>query len=186
MRLCLALSVLAVLSPAVASAQGAPRPAQVARPARAAKSAAAAALARELQLPQTGMSMLLPQGWSTEKTGPEAWVLLSKDEVTTLMLFSVPARDMQGAMADLEKTVSGKVKDVRLDPTKEGLVGGMAALMADGKGKVDGHEVELGLLIVLNEDRQRVLFIVGFSLPDKAQSYAEDVAGLLHSVRKLD
>ena len=182
---------------ALALGQAPARPAQVARPAPVAPAAPAApaaakappaAKAATVGLPQTGLTLELPKGWTSEATqgGTEAFVLLSPDQVTTLMLFGVPAAEMEAAMGDLEKTLRGVVTDAKLDEPAEGLVGGMPAIMADGKAKMDGNEVELGLLVVLNEARQRVLFIVGFSLPGKGEAYASDVAAILHSVRKVD
>lgn len=190
MRALASLFVLALV-PGVASAQRPARPAQVARPAPAAKAAPQAAAAApaattpDLHLEQTGIGLIVPAGWTSEATGAETFVLLGPDGVTTLMLFGVPAKDMEGAMKDLKRLVSGKVTAVKLEPTKDGRVGGMPAVMADGKGQVDGHDVDLGVMLVLNEARQRVLFLVGFTLPGKGD-YGKDLADMLNSVHTAE
>lgn len=161
------------------------KPAQVARPAAVAKEAAKATPAATVSLLKSGILLDLPKGWTSEGgSGPdESYTLLSPDQVTTLMLFAVPAQDIEGALADLETTLSGVVKGAKLDEPAKGEVGGMPALMADGTATMDGHDVELGLLMVLNEKSQRVVFVVGFSLAGQA-AYAQDVAAILHSVRR--
>lgn len=185
-RLLLACALVSGL-PTVAGAQSSARPAKKAATAKAARVARPAAKARELAVEQAGMTMLLPTGWSSERAPgeTEAYTLLGPDGVTTLMLFTVPARDTEAAIGDLDKTLRGVVTEASLDEPRKGEVGGMAALMADGQGKVDGHDVDLGLLLVFNEGRQRVLFIVGFSLPGQSGDYAKDVAAILHSVKPV-
>lgn len=194
MRGWILVSALIFWAPGLAAAQSpakgptwTPREAKPARVAPPARVAAQASPASEVRLSQAGIALALPKGWKAEKGAgdTEAYTLLSSDEVTTLMLFTVPAKDMQATLSDLDKTLQGAVTDATLDAPKEGLVGGMAALRAEGKGKVDGNEVELGLLVVLNEATQRVLVLVGFTLPGKGDGYAKDVAAILHSVRMV-
>lgn len=162
------------------------KPAQVARPAAAAKRAAAAPTVTTLGLSNSKIAMDLPKGWSTEATkdADDAYVLLSPDGFTTLLLFSVPAPQMDAALAGLGNKLKGVVSEPTLQPASKGEVGGMPAMMADGTAKVDEHPVDLGVMMVLNESSQRVVFLVGFTVANKGDAYAKDVAAILNSVRK--
>ncbi len=162
------------------------KPAQVARPAAVAKQAAAAPTVTTLGLSRSKIAMDLPKGWSSEATkdADDAYVLLSPDGFTTLLLFSVPAPQMDAALSGLGEKLKGVVSEPTLQPASKGEVGGMPAMMADGTAKVDAHPVDLGVMMVLNDSSQRVLFLVGFTVADKGDDYAKDVAAILHSVRK--
>jgi len=176
-----------VWSPAVAqSTVPNLKPAQVARPAAVAKKAAAAPTVTTLGLSRSKIAMDLPKGWSSEATkdADDAYVLLSPDGFTTLLLFSVPAPQMDAALSGLGEKLKGVVSEPTLQPASKGEVGGMPAMMADGTAKVDEHPVDLGVMMVLNESSQRVVFLVGFTVAKKGDAYAKDVAAILHSVRK--
>lgn len=140
------------------------------------------ALATEMTHP-AGFSITFPDDWKT-KAEDETLEASDKDEECNLV-FYVPAdaKTLDQELEELDKELEKFVKEIKIEgePTKV-KHNGMDAVFVDAKGKVEGHEVDLGIGIFEKSDG-KMLVVFGIVPTALASKHEKALEGVLKSVK---
>ncbi len=140
------------------------------------------ALAASDIVTDAGVTFKAPAGW-TVKTDKGATLVSSPDGAVTMQILAFGAADAEKAMAELEKTVTQKVKDFKeTSEAKEIEISGMKGVLGEAKGKVDGRDVEVGLMMLFTPSN-RFFLMVTLVDPARATKHEKAFADFLQSIQ---
>ena len=138
---------------------------------------------RELVHPAAPISMRIPTSWSDELS-EGAITLVSGQEEVVMILVAIDATDLADSLKSLNDELGRIVQGAEISEITEDEVGGMAAMVADGQGTMDGQAVELGLML-LRADDGTILLIVGVALDDASDDAKRETIDILASFRPV-
>lgn len=128
------------------------------------------------------VSINVPDGWKIEAEEDSMTVTDPKEEVA-LFMHILEAKDVKAAIEAIDSEVGSSFQGVTWDDEpKTTKLNGMDAMTLDGKAKVDGKPVELGV-VILATPAKKILLIVGAVEADKAKQHEKDVVALLTSIK---
>ena len=131
--------------------------------------------------PGVAIEMVIPPSWNQEREG-DALMIQSPDETVLMVFTAVEASDLKAALDVLDQQLAQTITEPELNGFTEGTVNGMSAVMADGVGKLDGVEIELGIALLLAPDGN-VMISLGLAQRNVSQETGEQLVGILRSMR---
>jgi hypothetical protein len=127
----------------------------------------------------------VPTGWKTSEVardGENFVVSLSPDGEASVMYAVAEAANLQKAVKSLDAFLGKIVTGAKMGKTKKVSLNGMKALMAKGKGKVQGAEV--GIAVVIAETPSgKALFVIGLVNAAKLDAYKKTLEEVLAGIK---
>ena len=127
------------------------------------------------------VSFWLPDSWKVsgdEKT--ELKVIDPSKQVA--MLFTMGNhKDMKAALAGIDAALSKVATDVKMGEPQESTLNGMPVTIVDGKGKAEGHRVELSVLVV-HAPGDHFLTILGIEDAEHKHEHDAELEKFLSSI----
>jgi hypothetical protein len=136
---------------------------------------------RELSHPALPITVRVPEQWRDE-VEEGAITLISPNDEIIMILLAIDAADLEESLKTLNVELGQIVQHAEIDDIEEAEVHGMAAMVADGRGSLNGQAVDLGLLL-LRAPNGRIMMVVGVALADADEANKEDTAAILASFR---
>ncbi len=139
---------------------------------------------RELVHPAAPISMRVPTSWSDE-LAEGAITLVSGQEEVVMIMVAIDATDLGESLKSLNDELGRIVQGAEISEITDDEVGGMAAMVGDGRGKMDGQAVDLGLML-LRADNGTILLIIGVALDDASDDAKQETIDILASFRPVN
>lgn len=133
--------------------------------------------------PEAKVQIWFPDNWE-QSIEDGTLKVVSPDEELEIYAYLIEADELNEAMSDLDKELSKYVKDLKPngEPTTIKL-DEMDAMFMDGKGKVDGKDYDLGL-ILLATPTGKIMVLFAEGLPASVKKYEQDITKILMSIKK--
>lgn len=132
---------------------------------------------------KSGLKITVPATWKHEVDGDDVLTMVSPDENVAITFVNIPANAFDAALNEAEKQIKQVVKGFKeKGEGKETKINGMDAYMGEGTGKVEGQDVEVGLLFVKNGNN--VLFVFALGAKGKTDAHDNAVGQILNSIKK--
>jgi predicted small lipoprotein YifL/hydrogenase maturation factor len=141
----------------------------------------APATERTILHPSAPVTVTIPLSWR-HSVDEGALTLTSGADEVVMILIAIPAKNLEESLEVLNDELGAIVKNAEITAVEETEVGGMAAMVADGVGKVDDQPVNVGLMLLRTPDG-RILLIVGLALEDASEEASRETAEVLQSLR---
>jgi hypothetical protein len=129
----------------------------------------------------SGFKFWLPDNWKTKSEGD----LLSSEGQGVAAFFFVPknSRSLDRTLDDLDKELSGWLKDIKLDKPLTSNVNGIAEIYITGTGKdrEDGDDVEFDVGIY--EKKGKLLVFLGVTSADDFDKHHPTFQKIIDSIR---
>jgi predicted Zn-dependent protease len=129
------------------------------------------------------VSITIPDKWKVE-VEEDTLSAKAPDETVFLAFMVLAAHDMDEALKALDQELSKVVKDVTAGDAKEVTIHGMKGAVVEGKGKVEGQKVDLGVLI-LKTKAGKVLLGVGVGATGMYEKHEKEVDQIFDSITAL-
>ncbi|MFT7621716.1 MAG: putative Zn-dependent protease [Myxococcota bacterium] len=151
-----------------------------------------AALAAML-IPATSSARTYPHETAkVEVTIPDAWKVeadddvlsaTSADEMLGLVFTVLPAAAIDEALDQLDKELASFITDMEPDgKPSEVTINGMKGITIDGKGKIEGVAMDIGLMI-LEAPSGKVVMVLGFAAKGTMDKHERAVQGIFKSLK---
>jgi predicted Zn-dependent protease len=118
---------------------------------------ASTALAKDWNHP-AGFALWLPDGWKTETDEDVLSASDADEEVAMGFFVAADADTVEEALKALDGELSKFIKDIEAGEPEETKINGLDAVTIDGKGKVEGVEVDLGVAVIAKNDKVLIVF----------------------------
>lgn len=143
-----------------------------------------AALAEPRTHSEAKVTIDVPTGWKVD-AGEDHMTITDPKEEIALFLIVLEAKDLDKAIKAMEKEVGKAVKDVEWDGEPQELkLNGMDAIALDGKGKIEGTDADLGVLLVVTP-AGKVLLVLGAVESARAKAHEKTLEKLLKSIKPV-
>ena len=145
---------------------------------------AAPAFAADIKVDEAGVKLSTPTKWKT--TSQDGTVELeSPDETVNVVMTAMPAAGIEAAAGMVtEAILAAGMTDFTHSDWEEVELNGMPGIVADGKAKIEGIEVELGLAFILSSP-EKSLMIFAIILPGSSPSNEKAFEKMLTTIKPL-
>ena len=137
--------------------------------------------AQEKLTSPSGLSVTVPAGWSHEVDDDDVLTITSPDENIGITFIDLPVDAVEAALEELENIVSQTVTDFH--PEGEGEVitlNGRDGFAVSATAKYEGHDVELGILLL--DNKNHILLVFGMGTPDAMEKYGQSLDAVITSI----
>lgn len=134
-----------------------------------------------LSIPGAAASILVPEGWTREIDG-DLLSLIGPGERVVLTVMVVDAGDLEASLTTLDQELAKVVRGAEFRELREREIGGMRALIGDGKGRLADEPVDLAAMLVRTPN-SRIVILFGVAL-EGADGAA--VEAILESLRPAE
>jgi hypothetical protein len=132
---------------------------------------------------KSGLKVTVPATWKHEVDDDDVLTMVSPDENVAITFVNIPANALNAALDEAEKQIKQVVQGFKeKGDGKEIKINGMDAFMGEGTGKVDGKDVEVGVLFVKNGNN--VLFVFALGVKGKTDAHDNAVGQILNSIKR--
>jgi hypothetical protein len=143
---------------------------------------AGSAVADEKVHAGAGVSVWVPDAWEMTADGDNMMVN-TKDGLAVVFMV-IAAKDLDAALEGADEALAASVKELTVvgEPQAQD-INGLAAITVDGKGKIEGADVEVGLAIIDVPDPEKALIVVGIGTPDAIKANEADLGKIITSIK---
>jgi predicted Zn-dependent protease len=140
------------------------------------------ALAEKKTHAEAKVSIDVPAGWKSEAE-EHTLTMSDPNEEAVIALMVVDAKDLEKAADALDKEIGNAVSDLKWDgEPSEVKVNGMDGMAVDGKGKIEGKAVDVGVLLVVSP-AGKVVLVLGAVESSKAKKHEAQLEKILKSIK---
>ncbi len=129
-----------------------------------------------------GFKFWLPEEWETVEVEGVFVATDPGDEVEITFILIEDCADLDAAYKLVKKELEEEITDLEVEEATKAKVNGIDMWWFEGDGKVEGHEVELGMAIYDAGDS--VLLVYGGVLKDGWKDHDDEIWKILKSVKK--
>jgi hypothetical protein len=128
-----------------------------------------------------GIKIMFPDNWKVSQTDGTV-AAISPDAEVEVYAFTVEHENLEAALAELGKEIEKYATDVQVKGEPKLIkVNGFDAVDVDAKGKVDGKDYDLGLLLLLTPTG-KVMILFGEGAPASLKKYEADLGKIITSI----
>lgn len=139
--------------------------------------------AKKYPHPESGVVIDIPGSWNVSGDDNSLHAQ-TKDELAHMFFQVMPADSMESALNALDGELAKVVQNLTHDEAKQTKVNGMEAVSVDGKGTVEGHPVELGVLVI-KTPKDKVLLVFGMVSEEGLKKHAKGLTRILRGIKPL-
>ena len=126
----------------------------------------------------------IPDTWKVEIEDDTLQATAPKD-AAGLVFSIVEAKELAAALESLEKELSSIVKDMKaLGEPEKVKFNGMEGYTINGKGKIEGVDVDLGVMI-LKAPSGKVIVVLGFTSSKSTEKQDAAIEGIFKSLKPM-
>lgn len=130
-----------------------------------------------------GVVVDIPGSWTV--TGDEHSLSAdTKDGHAHLSFIIMPAESVEAAMNALDAELSKSIQNLKHDAGRDVTINGMQGHSVDGTGTVDGHAVEVGVMI-LKTPTGKILVVFGVISEEGAKKHHNALVRILKGIKPL-
>ena len=141
-----------------------------------------AAKAQETLTSPSGLKVTIPAGWKHQVDKDDNLIVSSADQLAYFVFSDIPSSDLSAALDEAEKEIKKVVTGLKEGEPQTDKLNGMDAMFVDGKGKVEGQPMDLGLLLVKNGNH--VLFVFGIVAEVAGKKHDAAINKMIGSIKK--
>lgn len=131
---------------------------------------------------EAGVEIGVPAGWSAEPD-EDMLVLASPDEGVALVLMVLEGEDLEAALDALDEELAALVSDIEVSGEPEAIeTAGMSGISIEGRGKMDGADVELAL-VVLESPTGKMLLLLGMGEKGAVETHERAISEVFMSLK---
>lgn len=132
---------------------------------------------------KSGLKVTVPADWKHEVDNQDVLTMSSADENVALTFVDIPANALDAALGEAEKMLKKVVQNFKeKGEGKEIKLNGLPAFMGEGTGTMDGHAVEVGVVLVKNNDH--VLFVFGLGIKAHLDKHNNAIGQIINSIKR--
>jgi len=132
----------------------------------------------------SGVTVDIPRSWKV--TGDaNSLQAKTKDGNAAVFMRVMPAEKAEAALAALDAELSKVVQDLKHNAAEELEVNGLKAYWVDGTGQVDGHNVEVDVILVQTPKGQSLL-VFGIIAEEAAKKQHKGMVRILRSIKPIE
>lgn len=144
---------------------------------------AGALSAKKYPHPESGVVVDVPNSWNV--SGDENSLSAStKDDLAHLYFVVMPADSMEAALNSLDAELGKVVQNLSHGEAQQIDLNGMQAVTVEGKGTVEGHGVEVGVMVV-KTPKDKVLMVFGLIAEQGSKKHHKALVKILNSLKPL-
>lgn len=131
----------------------------------------------------SGVVVDIPNNWNV--SGDEhSLSASSKDDLAHMHFIVMPADSMEAALNSLDAELGKVVQGLTHGEAEQINLNGMQAVSVDGKGTVEGHGVEVGVMVI-KTPKDKVLMVFGLIADQGAKKHHRTLVKILKSLKPL-
>jgi len=139
--------------------------------------------AKKYPHPESGVVVDIPGSWQV--SGDDHSLHAQTKDGHAHMFFQVTEADsMEAALNALDGELNKVVQNMTHDEAKDTKVNGMKAVSIDGKGTVEGHNVELGILVI-QTPKNKALIVFGMVSEEGLKKYEKGLMRILRGIKPM-
>ena len=123
----------------------------------------------------------IPDDWNV-KTDDDSLFASPKDDSVALIFGVMDAHKLDEALKELDKELGKTFKNIKTEKPEEVDINGLKGVSVDATAKVEGKEVEMGLM-VLQTTPGTVLLVMGFAEKGKFKAHEATVVGIFKTLK---
>ena len=127
-----------------------------------------------------GVTIAVPRGWRVSSTA-DTLSLLSPNQAVLMMFFVVEADELDVALRAMDGTIARYLDDPQIRNRRQTELNGMSAIVADGVGKMDGENVNVGIALALTPIG-KVLIVLGLARDSAPPERQREVQRIIRSI----
>ncbi len=133
---------------------------------------------------ESGVTVDIPRSWKV--TGDaNSLQAKTKDGNAAVFLKVLPAEKAEAALATLDAELAKTIQDLKHNPAEELEVNGLRAYWIDGTGSVDGHSVEVDVILVQTPNGHSLL-VFGIIAAEAAEKQHKGMVRILRSIKAIE
>jgi predicted Zn-dependent protease len=132
---------------------------------------------------ESGVKVDIPNDWNVSGDD-HALEASTKDDLAHLYFIVMPAGSMEAALDSLDAELGKVVQDLSHGEPELMKLNGMDAVTVEGKGKVEGHAVEIGVMVVKTPSG-KVLLVFGLVAQQGTAKHQRALGGILKSIKRI-
>ena len=130
-----------------------------------------------------GVQVNIPGNWKV--TGDEHSLSAStKDDLAHLYFIVMPAESMEADLNSLDAELAKVVQGLTHGEAEKTELNGMEAIHVDGHGTVEGHGVEVGVMVV-KSPTGKIVLVLGMIADEGAKKHHNALVKILKSLKPL-
>ncbi|AFM11486.1 hypothetical protein [Turneriella parva] len=139
--------------------------------------------AKKYPHPDSGVVVDIPGSWDVSGDANSLHAQ-TKDGHAHMFFQVMDADNMEAALSALDGELNKVVQNLSHDEAKQTKINGMKALSIDGKGTVEGHNVELGILVI-QTPKNKELLVFGMVSEEGLKKYQKGLTRILRGIKPL-
>ena len=125
----------------------------------------------------------IPDDWKVEVTD-DPLSAETKDGNLWVGFNILEAKDLEKAFKELDKELGKLMKKMTYDKPEDVEVNGMKGFTCEGKGQVEGNDVDFGTMVLVTPSG-KVLLAIGFGATGKYEQHQPALTKIFTSIRTL-
>jgi len=132
---------------------------------------------------KTGVTITIPTSWTVETEG-DVLTATTRDEAVGLAFIAIAGRNLEAALEEADKQLNELIDGLEADgEAEEVTLNGMKGIAIEGKGKVDGDEVTVGVLLLQAPRSGMFILAVGAGPTKTLSRYEKDIEAIFGSLK---
>lgn len=128
------------------------------------------------------VSIDVPDGWKIDAEEDNMTITDAADECAIFFIV-LETDDLHKALDAIDSELSKVAKNIKWeDKPSELKLNGMDAIALDGKGKIDGTDADMGVMLI-NTPADKILLVLGAVESAKSSKHEADVEKILKSIK---